>query len=229
MRSHDSTTLRSSRHNHGIENIAARARHILMPSVRIMKKIISILLLLTLSAFANPRTHYQIPGVVAKSWKPTTNQVQQALSSVQQHCKVRMSDFVRTEGIDPDEIEIEIVVTGETRSTSRTTSNSYTNDIPKDFKVYGVRYSEFIKRPCPFVEKDGDGGIRFVAVQHLLPQDIREGVKGSRPFTVYYNVENGKTGLSTYPTWDATEEDEFDRVRAIYSPGPPYYIGTERF
>jgi len=197
--------------------------------VRIMKRMIAILLLLMLSACAQPQKYYQVPGVVAKSWEPSTKQVQQALSSVEQHCKTRMIDFVKSEGIDPDEIEIEIIFTGETNSFSNTVSN--TNSIPKDFKVYGVHYSKFNRRACPFVEKDGDGGIRVIAVQHLLSQDVRKDVKESRPFTVYFNVENGKTGLNTISTHDRDISGShiFDRVEMIYSPGPPYYIGPERF
>jgi hypothetical protein len=185
--------------------------------------------LLTSNACAQPQKYYQVPGIVVQSWEPTTNQVRQALSSVKHHCKVRMSDFVKSEGIDPDEIEIEIVPVSSTNSPKSAISNSYTNSIPKHFKVYGIDYSKFGKRVCPFVEKDGDGGIRFIAVQHLLSQDIRKDAEESRPFTVYHNVENMKTGLNTASTWDTNEEDGIMRVRAIYSPGPPYHIGTARF
>ena len=190
----------------------------------------TILLLLTLSACVQPRKFCYVPGFVADgAWEPGTNQVQQALSSAEQYCRMELSDTVRKIKRDQAEAQVETIVSNDTITISFDPPQLGTNSIPQDFKVYGVPYLEYENNIGPFIEDNAGGRIRFIAVQHLLSQETIRKVKGARPFTVYYNIENGKTGLNTVSTWDKEENDGFDRVEIIYSPGPPYYIGAGRF
>ena len=190
--------------------------------VRIMKAI-AILLLLAVTAHADQQEYYQVSGRFAQAWEPSSNHVKQALSAVRAHCRIKLSDTVKEAVRLRLAYEVEVIYTNDTISVVYDPPKIDTNSIPEQFKVYGIKYTEYRKNIGAFVESNAGGNIRFIAVQHLLDPKQREEIKKARPFTVYYNVENGKVGLDTASTWER-DNDGFGSVAIIYSPGPPYYI-----
>ena len=192
-------------------------------------KALALFLLVIATAYAEPEKYFQVPGQFAQAWQPSSNDVERALSSVREYCRVTLSDTVRDARLLQLTHEVEVIATNETITVVYDPPQYATNSIPVNFKVYGVAYSDYEKKIGSFIEKIPEGNIRFIAVQHLLDPKIRREVKRSRPFTVYHNIENGKTGLDTVSTWDKAESNGFDRVRVIYSPGPPYFISTAEF
>ena len=122
------------------------------------------------------------------------------------------------------EAEVEMIESNGTFVISYDAPLIDTNSIPKEFKVYNIPYPQFEKRVCPFVEDRGNTQELFIAVQHLITSETQKRVEGSRPFTVYYLVRTGDTGLDT-----RTGYPEGTAVAIKYSPGPPYYISTAAF
>jgi|GEM_PF-5516366 len=189
-----------------------------------MKKMMPILVLLSVSAFAEPTRYYQVPGVVAKAWSPDTNQIQQALLAAEQYCRTELSDAVRDVRRVQTHCEVESTISNDTITISYDPPRVDTNAISKDFKVYGVPYSSFQKKIGPFLEERSGKTARFIAVQHWLTDEIRQKVMESRPFTIYFLVNTGEVGLNTDLGY---EKGTIRPVR--YSPGPPYYISIARF
>lgn len=189
-----------------------------------MKKIATLLIMLATAAGADPVPYYQVPGNVAKAWTPDTNQVEQALSAVEQYCRTELNDAVRSAREAEARTEVQATESNGMIVLSYDLPQRNTNALPKDFNVYGVPYSNFRKRVGPFLENRSGMSARFIAVQHWLPDEIRRTVKESRPFTVYVLVDTGEVGLNT----DLGLE-KGTIVPRRYSPGPPYYISTARF
>lgn len=155
-------------------------------------------------------------------WAPSLRHIQQSLQAAYQYCFAFMRDEISTPSTQ--DIIVGIIWSNATREVCSNDVNAPTNSFPGAFYIQGLPYLSLEKRLGAFIENNNGGRLRFVAVQHFLPAEKGMHGEGFRPFTIYYNVENGKTGRDTFSTWDKPATNVIDTPMMIYSPGPPFYL-----